>query len=116
MVSAIERCPLFLSAIKKFFYQTMTMIPSVLRNSVRYREVSAIERFHCILLDKHYSSRNFLSLNFRKHFLLLHILIQEFSRGLKTDQLFIFVLTKENYKLIFDISLCSFYNYQSGIN
>ena len=55
MVSAIERCPLFLSAIKRFFYETMTMIPSVLMNSVRYREVSAIklsaiERFHSMTL------------------------------------------------------------------
>ena len=43
MVSAIERCPLFLSVIKGFFYETMTVISSVLMNSVRYREVSAIE-------------------------------------------------------------------------
>ena len=43
MVSAIERCPLFLSAIKSFFYETLTMISSVLRKSVRYREVSAIK-------------------------------------------------------------------------
>ena len=43
MVSAIERCPLYLSAIKRFFYETMTVISSVLMNSVRYREVSAIK-------------------------------------------------------------------------
>ena len=53
MVSATERCPLFLSAIKRFFYETITVIPSVLLNSVRCREVTAIERLHCIpfLLD-----------------------------------------------------------------
>ena len=43
MVSAIERCPLYLSAIKRFSYETMTVISSVLMNSVRYREVSAIK-------------------------------------------------------------------------
>ena len=41
--SAIERCLLFLSVIKRFFYETMTMIPSVLRNSVCCWEVSAIK-------------------------------------------------------------------------
>ena len=43
VVSAIERCTLFLSAIKRFFYETLTIISSVLRKSVRYREVSAIK-------------------------------------------------------------------------
>ena len=43
MVSAIEKCPLFLSAIKRFFYETLIMISSILRKSVRYREVSAIK-------------------------------------------------------------------------
>ena len=43
VVSAIEWCPLFLSAIKRFFYETLTMISSVLKKSVRYREVSAIK-------------------------------------------------------------------------
>lgn len=38
-MSAIERCPLFLSAIKRFFYEALNMIPSFLRKSVRYREV-----------------------------------------------------------------------------
>ena len=42
-MSAIERCPLFLSAIKRFFYETLTMISSVLRKTVRYRKVSAIK-------------------------------------------------------------------------
>ena len=37
-MSAIERCPLFLSAIKRFFYGTLTMISSVLRKSVRFRQ------------------------------------------------------------------------------
>ena len=45
-MSAIERCPLFLSAIKRFFYETLTMISSVLKKSVRYREVSAIKHVH----------------------------------------------------------------------
>ena len=39
IVSAIERYPLFLSAKKGYFYKNMTMIPSVLRNSVLYRGV-----------------------------------------------------------------------------
>ena len=43
MVSAMERWPLFLSAIKRFFYETMAVIPSVLMKSVRYREVFAIK-------------------------------------------------------------------------
>ena len=43
MVSAIERYPLFLSAIKRLSYETLTMIQSVLKNSVRYIEVSAIK-------------------------------------------------------------------------
>ena len=47
MVSAIETCPLFLSAIKRFFNETMTLIPFVLMNSVRYREVSAIKHVRC---------------------------------------------------------------------
>ena len=42
-----RRCPLYLSVIKRFFYETMTMISPVLTyvltNSVRYQEVSAIE-------------------------------------------------------------------------
>ena len=42
-MSAIERCPLFLSAIKRFLYKVLTMISSVLQKSVRYREVSAIK-------------------------------------------------------------------------
>ena len=43
MVSIIERCRLFLLAIKRFFYETITVIPSLLINSVRYIEVSAIK-------------------------------------------------------------------------
>ena len=43
MVFAIERCPLLLSAIERFFYETMTVIPSVLMNSICYREVSSIK-------------------------------------------------------------------------
>ena len=59
MVSAIERCPLFLSAIKRFFYETLTMILSILRKSVRFRKafaikhvryMTAIERFNCNLI------------------------------------------------------------------
>ena len=38
VVSALEGCPLFLSAIKGFFYETMTMIPSILRNGFGCRE------------------------------------------------------------------------------
>ena len=48
MVFAIERCPLFLSGvkgIKRFFNETMTMIPSIPK-SVRYRDVSVIEHVH----------------------------------------------------------------------
>ena len=47
MVSAVERHPLFLSAIKRLFYETMTLIPSVLRISVLYKEVSAIKHIRC---------------------------------------------------------------------
>ena len=43
MVSAIGRCPLFLSAIERFFYETLAMISLFLRKSVRYREVFAIK-------------------------------------------------------------------------
>ena len=46
MVFVIKRYPLFLSAIKKFFYETLTMISYVLMKSVRYREVSAIKHVH----------------------------------------------------------------------
>ena len=41
-----ERCPLFLSSIKRVFYETMTIIQFVLRNSVRYREVFSIKHVH----------------------------------------------------------------------
>ena len=40
-MSAVERCPPFLSAIKRFHYETLTMISIVLRKSVRHREVFA---------------------------------------------------------------------------
>ena len=43
MVSAIERYSLLLSANKRGFYEKVTMIPSALKNSVRYREVSIKE-------------------------------------------------------------------------
>ena len=42
-MSAIEKCPLFLSAIKRFYYETLTMKSFVLTKSVRYKEVSAIK-------------------------------------------------------------------------
>ena len=40
---AIKRCFLCLSDINRLFCETMSMIPSFLRNSVRYREVSAVK-------------------------------------------------------------------------
>ena len=60
MVSAIERFPLFLFAIKRIFYETMTVIPSVPMNSVRYREVYAIKRVRYkevpLYIARHYST------------------------------------------------------------
>ena len=57
MVYAIERCPLFLSAIKRIFYETMTIIASVLRDSVHYREVSVIK--HVLYREVPLSSSGF---------------------------------------------------------
>ena len=61
-VSAIERFPLFLSAIKRFFYETLTMISSVLRKSVRYREVSAIKHVRYREVPMYLHHLRFLSL------------------------------------------------------
>ena len=96
MVSAIERCPLFLSAIKRFFYETMTMIPSVLMNSVRYREMFAIKhvRFrevplYCDRLIQHVWVANaiyqyFDSYQYILWFLYLTFLIEFFSGDTKS--------------------------------
>ena len=43
VVSAIERCPVFLFAMKRFFCEALTKFSSVRRKSVLYREVSAIK-------------------------------------------------------------------------
>ena len=43
MVSAMERCLLYMSTIKRFLCETMTVILSVIMNIVRYKEVSGIK-------------------------------------------------------------------------
>ena len=45
IVTIIEKCSLCLFAIERFFYETMTMTPTVLRNSARYREMHFLKHF-----------------------------------------------------------------------